>query len=221
MPDYGLGRLPAPDDNDRRFLMANVLPPEGVTDRTWRYWIDGYWFGDQGPTSQCVEYAWHHWVQAAPIKPVGRGPYWDIGSVYREAQKVDEWEGENYDGTSVRAGAKVLQQLGYIESYHWAWDIDTLVNAVLTTGPVVVGTIWYEGMFYPDPKTGTVQPTGRMAGGHAYLLTGVNTKTGRFRFKNSWSKNWGKTGRFWMDIEKFEPLLNQDGEACLALELKK
>lgn len=219
MPDYGLGRLPAPDDRDMNFLMAAAIP-HAATDRQWKYWTDGYWFGDQGRTSQCVEYTWHHWVQAGPVKPRGRAPYWQLGSVYREAQTIDEWPGENYDGTSVRAGAKVLQRLGYIDSYLWAWDINTLVNALLTTGPVAVGTVWYDDMFDPDPKTGLVKPTGYMVGGHAYLATGVNKRSGKIRFKNSWSQKWGKSGRFWMLIEDFEKLLDQDGEACLAVENK-
>lgn len=216
MPDYGLGRLPASDPQDTNYLMA-ALPTMEVTDRKWRYWVDGYWFGDQGSTSECVEYSWHHWVQCAPIKPRGSGPYWPLGSVYDEAQTLDEWEGEDYDGTSVRAGAKVLQKLGYIESYHWAWDIDTLVNALLTTGPVVVGTLWTNGMFNPDYR-GIVRPTGGMAGGHAYCATGVNINTEMIRFKNSWSKSWGRTGRFWMSFDDFAKLLDEDGEACLAVE---
>lgn len=138
--------------------------------------------------------------------------------MYTEAQKEDEWEGTDYDGTSVRAGAKVLQALGYIETYLWAWDINTLIESVLTLGPVVVGTTWYEGMFEPDRRTGQVRPTGRIVGGHAYVITGASRKSGKFRFKNSWSRGWGLNGRFTMTFEDFEMLLNDDGEACLAVE---
>ena len=35
--------------------------------------------------------------------------------LYHEAQKVDEWPGEDYDGTSVRAGLDILRKRGHCE----------------------------------------------------------------------------------------------------------
>ena len=35
--------------------------------------------------------------------------------LYHEAQKVDEWQGEDYDGTSVRAGLDILRKRGHCE----------------------------------------------------------------------------------------------------------
>ncbi len=108
--------------------------------------------------------------------------------VYDEAKKVDEWHGEVYPGTNVRAGAKILMREGYISSYHWAWDADTVARAILETGPVVVGTDWFMHMFYPDER-GRIEIGGRVAGGHAYTLDGVNTETGWMRLKNSWGRD--------------------------------
>jgi hypothetical protein len=139
--------------------------------------------------------------------------------MYSEAQKVDEWEGEDYDGTSVRAGAKILQQMGYISQYLWAWDIETVLSTLLNVGPVVVGTLWYESMFDPDPLYGLVKIEGEAVGGHAYVLNGVNLNSGLIRAKNSWSKEWGKNGHFRIKIEDFERLLHEDGEACIATEV--
>jgi C1A family cysteine protease len=148
----------------------------------------------------------------------GASPVLDPGHVYREAQKVDEWPGEDYSGTSVRAGAKVLQALGFIASYHWAYDVETVVQAVLERGPVVVGTSWYRDMFLPD-ASGLVTPSGPLVGGHAYVLNGTNRKTGLFRAKNSWGRSWGKGGAFWLSYETLERLLHESGEACIALEV--
>mgnify|MGYP006891290300 CR=1 FL=1 len=81
----------------------------------------------------------------------GVAPF-DTTFLYNEAQKIDQWPGEDYDGTSVRAGAAVLKSKGYISGYNWAWDVETVVNALLTLGPVVVGTWWTYDMFFPNEK---------------------------------------------------------------------
>lgn len=218
--DKGLGRLQAFDTRDARFsLGAYTLSLPAPTSRV-RYWHSYNQYFDQGPTPQCVEYAWHHWLVDSPIRH-GELPLWKFGSVYNRAQQIDEWEGDNYDGTSVRAGAKALVELGYISQYLWTWDINTIIDTVLSIGPVVVGTNWYSSMFEPDSaKRGLVDLSGSVVGGHAYVINGVNLGAEEFRAKNSWSKDWGRTGHFRIKIRDMERLINEDGEACLATEKK-
>lgn len=146
-------------------------------------------FGGSKNTSMCVGYSWTHWLAAGPIVQKNKIEGYPINPsyVYSEAQKNDYWEGEEYDGTSVRAGAKILKRDGYIQSYSWAWDIDTLVDTLLTLGPVVVGTIWYYDMFFPINNI--ITASGSEVGGHAYLLDGINMKKKLIRIKNSWGRN--------------------------------
>jgi hypothetical protein len=209
----GLGRKRVADSRDGNYLIRSILPKR--ISITSKYWYDNTPFLNQGSTSQCVAYSLTHWLYASPIIQGGLRPQ----ELYQQAQKVDEWEGENYDGTSVRAGAKVLQDNGYIKEFRWAWDLQTLIDAVLTKGPVVVGTTWYEDMFYP--KDGVVKVGGSAAGGHAWLITGVNTKTRLFRAKNSWGQSWGKNGRFWISFDDMDTLVKDYGEVLLAIENKK
>jgi hypothetical protein len=217
----GFGRIYVPDSQDEKYQIRSLTASEEPwPDPTpsYAYW-HGSMFLDQGSTPQCVEYSWHHYLQTGRIRPRSKYPYWVLGTPYMEMQRVDEFPGENYDGTSVRAGAKVMQAMGFIDSYLWAWDIQTTIDAVLRFGPVVVGTNWYEGMFYPEYNNNrVVKPTGRIAGGHAWLIEGANRKQGLFRAKNSWGRSWGRQGRFWISFEDMERLINEDGEVCLAVE---
>ena len=216
MPEYGLGRLPAPDPRDQAFLMSSVV--EEAPTRTYKYWWPGPWTGDQGSTSSCVGYSWVHWLNAGPVGQA-TAPALDPYALYRECQHHDEWPGNSYEGTSVRAGAKVLQAKGFIESYLWAWNVDTVVKALLSEGPVVVGTWWLEDMFSPNEK-GLIRATGRQRGGHAYLLDGVNVKTELIRIKNSWGTDWGRKGFAYIPIEDMDKLITANGEACLAREIR-
>jgi len=127
--------------------------------------------------------------------------------------------GNSYDGTSVRAGAKILQRLGVISEYRWASTLDDVVQAVLHLGPVVVGTWWYSDMFTPD-SNGVITATGTKSGGHAYVINGVNLNKKQFRIKNSWGRGWGKKGHAYISFSDFDKLLKDWGEACMAFEKK-
>lgn len=215
---FSLGRNYAPDIRDRNYLIKDKLPltPQKITSK---YWDDNEWWGDQGNTPQCVGYAWAHWIEDGPITHGGIAPIVPPQLIYSEAQKVDEWPGENYDGTSVRGAAKYLQKSGKISSYLWAFDLNTLTNTVLNVGPVVVGTYWYYNMFFPD-RNGLIRASGPIMGGHAYVINGVDTTKKLFRIKNSWGKNWGQVGRAYISFSDMDRLIKMNGEICLAIENK-
>lgn len=218
MTDKGLGRRAAPDARDRLYPMRSVLPAR-LPARTWRYWNADGWWGDQGATPHCVGYAWTHYVEDGPRTWSGPAPIIDPDELYAEAQTVDEWEGEDYDGTSVRAGAKILQEGGWIAEYRWAMSLRDVLDALLHVGPVVVGTVWYESMFTPDEHgLMLVDPASGVAGGHAYVLNGANERRRRARMKNSWGRAWGRRGYAEIAYDDLERLLADDGEACLAIE---
>lgn len=219
---HGLGRRYAPDDRDNRFALAEITPESTRTRRYW--WQGGAWL-DQGSTSSCVGHAFAHWVADGPVRHSDlevTGQY--ALNVYYDAQRVDEWPGEEptTKGTSVRAGAKVLQAMDLIFEYRWAFDLDTTLNAILELGPVVVGVNWYSGMLTPDAG-GFIHVEGSPVGGHALVANGVDLSQGFIRLKNSWSRSWsniGSGGYCRISLEDFERLLHEDGECCLALEVQ-
>lgn len=216
----GLGRIQVTDPNDKKFLMKALLSTAPSV-RTSRYWSASGWWGDQAQTSQCVGYSWAHWVEDGPVTQTGKAPIVPPLDIYTEAQKIDDFPGENYDGTTVRAGAKVLQDKGFIQSYTWAWDVDTVIQAILEKGPVVVGTNWYYDMFRPNIDTAIIMVSGNLAGGHAYVLNGVNIKKKLIRIKNSWGRAWGDKGHAYISFDDMDKLIKSNGEACLAIEIKK
>lgn len=212
-----LGRLPALDFRDRRHMMVARKPVH-----TFRSWLTPGPTMDQGFSSQCVAYAWMRLLGAHPVvnHPL------DPATIYAEAQRVDEWEGEDYEGTSVRAGAKVLQARGFLTGYAWADNVDTVVNHVLTKGPAVMGTTWHWDMFTPD-RFGYIHPGGGNAGGHSYILPVVNTERsnpdgskGAARIENSWGDGWGEGGRAWISFRDLGALIEDWGEACAPTEVK-
>lgn len=243
MSKHGLGRRQSTDVRDHRFLMERPVELPAIIKKSWSMGKGQPW--DQGNSSMCVSFSTNGYLVASPIRnKIPQKNQLLAGAVqanlsdwlktfYKEAQRNDEWPGENYDGTSVRGAFKVLQNLGFISEYRWAFDINTIINQILLFSPVVVGTDWTESMF-DTIKMGKyknfiqVSPDGKydVSGGHAYLLIGVDRQRkcpdntlGAFRILNSWGKSWGDSGRAWISIVDFGILLNHQGEAAIAVEI--
>lgn len=218
---FRLGRRYAPDARDRNHLLP--LTRRRASAVTAKYWTSPGVL-DQGKTSQCVVFASDKWLTTGPVYNAG---FKDRTAIYKQCQRADEWPGENYDGTSVRAAFKVMQGMGLVASYQWAFTTRAVVDHLLVVGPVVMGTNWTEDMFSPD-AAGYVHPTGQSAGGHAWCVIGANrTKqnpdktVGAIRAINSWGSSWGDGGRFWVSFADLDKLIKANGEACTAVEVKK
>lgn len=221
---HGLGRLFLHDDQDQEHLMSARLMAAPVTVLPiYKYWTPGAQL-DQGKTSKCVGFSWQDFLSCSPIR---QGSDIKPETIYCGAQTLDPWPGDcthapSYEGSTVRAGAKYLQSLGYLSEYIWAYDVTTLATWVLGKGPAVLGTRWYNSMFKPDATARVhVDLASGLAGGHAFLCLGYNTKTRLFKFQNSWGPNWGAKGCFWMTSDDLGVLLSQQGEACTATEIVK
>lgn len=243
MTVYPLGRRHAPDPRDAQYPMRAVLPTAVLP--AYRYWAGSRVHLNQtGDT--CVANAWTHLVCDSPhshrLADVDAdNPGWRIpgsvswgagyvdaqsgetgfrGYLYGQAQQIDEFsDTPPQGGTSVRAGAKVLQELGVIASYHWAAGIADLVDAVLLYGPVIVGTSWYESMFTPVGADAILTISGAVAGGHAWKIDGYNQQTQLFRMKNSWGSGWGLNGYAHISADDVARLVfDEQGEGCIAVE---
>ena len=208
MPNYQFGRLEATDSRDKLYTVRMRRKSR----RKLMTWDSRGWHGDQGDTSQCVGYGFAHWLAAAPFKQ-----FLDPAGIYKLAQYFDSWPGQDYEGTSVRGGAKVLSMLGMIARYEWTWSAQVVANHILTKSPVVLGVNWYEGMLAPG-YSGDLKLTGEVVGGHCVCAVGYNTTNKKFLIKNSWGRSWGRNGYAYLKMGGLQRLLNEQGEACVGIE---
>jgi len=174
---------------------------------------------DQGKEGGCVGAGIIGELAARPSEVPNLTYEYGRKEIYWPAQRIDPWEGGAYpgaspfyEGTSVLAGVKVAQKLGWFESYYWSFSLEELVIAVGRYGPAVMGTIWTEGMATPD-YANTIHVTGASLGGHCYLVRGVDVKRKRFLVLNSWGNLWGEDGNCWISFNDMNVLLKTDGEA--------
>lgn len=223
MIDSNFGCVLLEDPRDAAYPMSSVIPTTPNITKKY-HWADGWW-GYQGRTSMCVAYSWLHWLEDGPvIQNTVEGyrpkPLMDPTALYDACRDRDDLPGTDYKGSTVRGGAKVLKELNLIKNYWWATNVQDVVDAILTLGPVVTGTFWYESMNQWDDKGRIPGIFGMQKGGHAYVLNGVDTEKGYFRIKNSWGPHWGSNGYGFIKIEDYEKLLKKRGSACIATELK-
>lgn len=202
-----------PANSDFRAL---TRPPERVS-VPFKAWPSVEVF-DQGDSSRCTCEAAVGLLRTGPFAHdfTERADYdqpFERESLYFAAQEQDPWPGHNYDGTSTDAPFKVLRSAGVIPGWKWLFGEDEVREWVSWYSPVVVGTVWHMGMFYPDTKSGLLTVQGEVVGGHAYRLVQYSQIRDAYRVVNSWGRGWGQRGRAWLRSSDLAALLANDGDA--------
>ncbi len=222
------------DERSRNFPIRAAINTGAFKTTTW----DCHTYNDQGTQGACVGFGWSHELAAQPY-PVPTNATLAT-QIYKRAQQLDVWPGEDYSGTSVLGGAKAVSELRnnigepYISEYRWAFGISDVLLALSHQGPVVLGLNWYSGMFDTD-YYGYLRVSGSLAGGHCLLATGVNLEpapdhegemtelshidpSGSYIIlHNSWGKDWGVGGKARMTLQDMTRLLSEQGEACVPM----
>jgi hypothetical protein len=216
--DPRLDRVVQYDPKSLNYLIRDLPAVREGVKWTKRTWNSGAVVLDQGREGACVGFAWTHWTMTTPKPYTGLDATAAL-DLYRRAQQLDEWAGEAYSGSSTLGGVKALVEEGRLGSYFWAKSLEDIVLAVLTYGPVVVGSDWYADMF--TPQSGLVSATGGKVGGHEYVIKGVDRITQRARIRNSWGADWGVKGEADISFTDLEKLLLDGGDCCLPRLKKK
>ncbi|MBF9133075.1 hypothetical protein I0C86_29545 [Plantactinospora sp. S1510] len=170
---------------------------------------------DQGQTGHCVGFGWAGWVDAMPV--AGTYQNADGHALYYECKVIDGEPGAE-NGSFVRSGALAVRERGRLAAFAFAHTLAEIDEWIDSQGSIVVGTQWTNDMFDPD-ENGFVRPTGAGAGGHCYLMLDRIADEDAYLFQNSWGSGWGQGGRFKMKRSDFDGLLQDQGEACCAVEL--
>lgn len=146
-------------------------------------------FYDQGNIGSCVGFSLSR--MSSLHNRTRYGGLW----LYQEAQKIDEWPGVSYEGTSVRAGFDVLRARGHRR----------LIGGVL-------------GMERPLDGIAAFRWAQSVAEVHQTIKMPLADSLGAVPLLNSWGR-YDYPHVTWLPDEVLDRLLQEDGEAGLVVDL--
>jgi hypothetical protein len=206
---------------DPRSLNFRAAPGVTAMPTAGRIWQHGPVL-DQGAEGACVGFGSSGAVAAEPLSRVGVSNSY-ARNWYRAAQRLDEWPGEAYEGTSVLAGCLEGRRRKMWSGFRWAKRPAELAAGIVadSLGPAIIGVQWSEQL-YRVPSSGLLDAGVRLDPdlGHCVLLFGYvpawadctpalqeglrshgldtaaqQLKAPGFPLLNSWSAAWGNGGR--------------------------
>jgi hypothetical protein len=216
-----LDRVPFKDEHSRQYPVSRLLSAK--TPRKNKMWgIPSSFPLDQGQEGACVGFGWAHELGAFPVMYMVNNDY--AQRYYRAAQREDRRMGNNFsEGASVLAGAKVAKLNGMISEYRWAFSVDQIIDCLVQRGPVLLGVNWYESMYQTDEQFKVVIE-GEQVGGHCIIAFGYQKKyRGEecIALLNSWGPFYGTHGVSYLPVSGLERLMSEDGEACMATDIRR
>lgn len=165
--------------------------------------------------------------------------------LYEMAKRHDEWEGENYSGSSCRGAIKGWYNMGVAEESLWSYEankpgqfsLDAAKDARKTTvgayyrlnhrvsdfhaaineaGVVFCSARVHQGWAKDAVKDGLITDHPEHAGSHAFALVGYDHRG--FWIQNSWGSQWGKDGLAIWTYEDWQKNVQDAWVLRLALE---
>jgi hypothetical protein len=152
--------------------------------------------------------------------------------LYEMARKFDEWDGDNYSGSSCRGAMRGWQNMGVCENDLWQYvngdtselNIEQAKNAHFNkpgayyrlmhrvedfhaalneVGVLYVSATVHKGWYKKNIKEGVIPFHDETVGGHAFSIVGYDERG--FYVQNSWGDSWGNNGiALWTYEDWFE-----------------
>jgi hypothetical protein len=195
------------------------------------HWVDNRgkvpFILDQGREGACtgfalaavVNYQKHNKAGATQLKrPNGAS----ARMLYEMAKRYDEWEGEDYEGSSIRAAMKGWHRHGVCRESIWPdkqagaarltanrqldalesslgnyfrvrhLHLSHLHSAIVEAGIVYASASVHRGWTRPSHDTGRIDYHADHIGGHAFVIVGYDQEG--LWIQNSWGRDWGLNG---------------------------
>jgi hypothetical protein len=219
-----LGRIPHFDERSRGFKIRSLFDATPFVPRKRVWKLLNNLPLDQGTEGACVGFGWAAELGCTPVRHYVDNSF--ARKLYEEARTQDRQMGNHWsEGASVLAGARAVQKSQYVSRYHWAFDIQDVIESLVRKGPVVLGVNWYEDM-YSTNSDGLVQIGGNIVGGHCILANGFWPDHPKFHadvvvWTNSWGPSYGINGAGYIRVSDLTRLLREDGEACIPTDLRR
>lgn len=209
--------------DSRNFAYPWELSVETLTSQLWPRHIP---ILDQGNVGSCTG--------NEQVGALGTGPVFDALpsthvtldetlalKIYSGAETIDG-DGPyppNDNGSSGPSAAQVAKNLGLISGYKHCFSLAAVLDA-LETGPVGIGSNWYDSMDSPDSSgLVAISQGAQIRGGHEYLCRGKDVDKKLLYFDNSWGTGFGANGSFSYSFDTLTRLLSEQGDATVSLPL--
>ncbi|MEQ8821372.1 MAG: C1 family peptidase [Sumerlaeia bacterium] len=209
------------DFRDRLFERSLVHVPSEIDLPLWK--AHNVPILDQGTEGACTGFALATVVhqQMRTRLPRPDAEHVSPRMLYEMARRYDEWQGEDYEGSSARGAMKGWQKHGVCRKDLWEadaadntlsaaraqdaarrplgayfrvphQDLVAMHCAIAETGSIYATSSVHRGWNQVSADNSKIQPHEQIIGAHAYVIVGYTSEG--FWIQNSWGKAWGGGG---------------------------
>lgn len=208
------GRIIRFDDRSWNYNIRQLFPRKKFSPGT-QLWACPVHL-NQKAEGACTGFAVAHEAAADPVR-VPQITNRTARQIYLRAKQLDQYPGDDYEGSSVLGAMKAATEKEWYAEYRWAFSESDLLQAVCTIGPAVIGVDWHEGMMDVD-NAWFIRRSGPRVGGHAICVRGYDHSITAYVLRNSWGRGWGLRGDCYLSRSDMRLLLAHKGEACIPLK---
>lgn len=184
---------------------------------------------DQGDTGSCTGQAEAGALATDPLfatlAPAGkRAPDEPMAlALYSAAEVVDGGAGlpSEDDGSSGLSVCQATKNAGLISGYVHCLSLADVLDA-LQSGPVIIGSNWYDSMDQPA-SSGliSISPGAQVRGAHETMWRGIDVAARTVFGDNSWGTSFGLHGSMSMSWATLERLLAEQGDGTVSVPLSQ